>query len=80
MTMALLKKDGSLDVERIQKLPYNEYIHVISNFTKEQYDEYVSRIPIKGSQGTIIPVVVEDVEEYLKTNGYVNAWDVINKL
>ena len=47
MTMALLKKDGSLDVERIQKLPYNEYIHVISNFTKEQYDEYVSRIPIK---------------------------------
>lgn len=78
--MALLKEDGSLDVERIQKLPYNEYIHEISNFTKEQYDEYVSKIPINESQGTVIPIVVEDVDEYLKNNGYVNAWDVINKL
>ena len=78
--MALLKEDSSLDVERIQKLPYNEYIHEISNFTKEQYDEYVSKIPINESQGTVIPIVVEDVDEYLKNNGYVNAWDVINKL
>lgn len=78
--MALLKEDGSLDIERIQKLPYKEYIHEISNFTKEQYDEYVSKIPINESQGTVIPIVVEDVDEYLKNNGYVNAWDVINKL
>ena len=78
--MALLKEDGSLDIERIQKLPYNEYIHEISNFTKEQYEEYVSKIPINESQGTVIPIVVEDVEDYLRNNGYVNAWDVINKL
>ena len=78
--MALLKEDGSLDIERIQKLPYKEYIHEISNFTKEQYEEYVSKIPINESQGTVIPIVVEDVEDYLRNNGYVNAWDVINKL
>ena len=78
--MALLKEDGSLDIERIQKLPYNEYIHEISNFTKEQYEEYVSKIPINESQGTVIPIVVEDVEDYLRNNGYVNACDVINKL
>ena len=78
--MALLKEDGSLDIERIQKLPYNEYIHEISNFTKEQYEEYVSKIPINESQGIVIPIVVEDVKEYLRNNGYVNAWDVINKL
>ena len=78
--MALLKKDGSLDIERIQKLPYKEYIHEICNFTKEQYDEYVSKIPINESQGTALPIVVEDVEEYIRENGYVNAWDVINKL
>ena len=78
--MALLKEDGSLDIERIQKLPYKEYIHEISNFTKEQYEEYVSKIPINESQGTVIPIVVEDVKEYLRNNGYVNAWDVINKL
>ena len=78
--MVLLKEDGSLDIERIQKLPYKEYIHEISNFTKEQYEEYVSKIPINESQGTVIPIVVEDVKEYLRNNGYVNAWDVINKL
>ena len=78
--MALLKEDGSLDVEKIQKLPYKDYIREISNFTKEQYDEYVSKIPTSESQGMVIPIVVEDVEEYLREGGYVNAWDVINKL
>ena len=78
--MALLKEDGSLDVERIQKLPYKKYIHEISNFTKEQYDEYVSKIPINESKDTVIPIVVDDIEGYIRNGGYVNAWDVINKL
>lgn len=78
--MALLKEDGSLDIERIQKLPYKEYLHEISNFSKEQYDEYVSKIPINESQQTVYPIVVENVDEYLNNGGYVNAWDVINKL
>lgn len=78
--MAYLEEDGSLDVECIQKLPYKEYIHEICNFSKEQYDEYVSKIPINESQGSVLPIVVEDVEEYIRKNGYVNAWDVINKL
>jgi translation initiation factor 2 gamma subunit (eIF-2gamma) len=78
--MEYLKEDGSLDVERIQKLPYKEYIHEISNFTKEQYEEYISKIPMNESQGTVIPIVVEDIEEYIRKGGYVNAWDVINKL
>lgn len=78
--MALLKEDGSLDIEQIQELPYQEYIHEISNFTEEQYDEYVSLIPTNESQDIVIPIVVEDVEEYLRRGGYINAWDVINKL
>lgn len=78
--MALLNKDGSLDIEGIQKLPYQEYIHEISNFSKEQYDEYVSKIPPNESQDTILPIVVDDIEEYLREGGYVDAWDVINKL
>lgn len=78
--MKYLKEDGSLDIERIQNLPYKEYLHEISNFTKEQYDEYVSKIPMNESQDTIIPIVVENVEEYLREGRYVNAWDVINKL
>ena len=78
--MALLKQDGSLDVERIQKLPSNEYLYEIRNFTKEQYEEYVSKLPINEAQETITPIFVENVEEYLKKWGYVNAWDVLNKL
>ena len=78
--MALLKEDGSLDVEGIQKLPYKEYLHEICNFTKEQYEEYVSKLPINESQETVTPIYVDNVEEYLRKWGYVNAWDVLNKL
>ena len=49
--MALLKEDGSLDVERIQELPYKEYLHALSNFTKERYDEYVSKIQKNSTSG-----------------------------
>lgn len=78
--MEYLKEYGSLDVERINKLPYQEYIHEISNFTREQYDEYVSKIPMNESQDTVLPIVVDDVEEYIRRGGYVDAWDVINKM
>ena len=78
--MALLKENGRLDIERIQKLPYQEYIHEISNFSNEQYDEYVSTIPVNESQDTVLPIVVDDIEEYIRNGGYVRAWDVINKL
>ena len=46
--MALLKEDGSLDVERINKLPYEEKIHEISKLTREQVEEYFSKLPILG--------------------------------
>ena len=78
--MALLKEDGRLDVEGIQKLPYKEYLHEICSFTKEQYEEYTSKLPKKEPHETVTPIFVEDVEEYLRMWGYVNAWDVINKL
>ena len=47
---------------------------------KEQYDEYVSKIPPNESQDTVLLIVVDDIEEYLREGGYVDAWDVINKL
>lgn len=33
--MALLKEDGSLDVERIRKLPNEEKRRIMSKFTRE---------------------------------------------
>ena len=41
--MALLKEDGSLDIERINQLPIEEYMEEVGNFTNEQRKEYYSK-------------------------------------
>ena len=41
--MALLKEDGSLDIERINKLSLEEYMHEMGTLTQEQVNEYVSK-------------------------------------
>ena len=38
--MALLKEDGSLDIERINKLPIEDYMEEIASLNKKQYNEY----------------------------------------
>lgn len=43
--MALLKEDGSLDIERINNLPREERQKMIGSFTRAQFREYVSSIP-----------------------------------
>ena len=40
-----LKEDGSLDVERINKLPIEEYMDVMRDLTQEQIEEYISKLP-----------------------------------
>lgn len=47
--MALLKEDGSLDIERINKLPLEERMKEIGSFTREHFKEYISTIPIDES-------------------------------
>ena len=44
--MDFLKEDGSLDIERIRKLPHDEKCHVIGRFTREQIEEYFSKCPV----------------------------------
>ena len=48
--MALLKEDGSLDIERINKLPLEEHMKEIGSFTREQFKQYVSTIPLNESE------------------------------
>ena len=57
--MEYLKEDGSLDVERIDNLPLEEYEKVIGALTQEQYRDYVSKQPINESIGPIRVVEVE---------------------
>ena len=41
--MALLKEDGTLDIERINQLPIEDYMKEVGNFTNEQRKEYYSK-------------------------------------
>ena len=47
--MALLKEDGSLDIEHINSLPLREYMDVMGDLTQEQVQEYLSKLPINES-------------------------------
>ena len=76
--MALLKEDGSLDIERINKLPLDERLEEIGRFTKEQVEEYFSIVPV--SHGSIIPVKVNYKMEDLLAKGWGTLDDIYNIL
>lgn len=44
--MALLKEDGSLNMEWLGQLPIEEFTKVFGKLTREQVDEFWSRIPL----------------------------------
>lgn len=74
--MALLKEDGSLDIERINKLPLREYMEVMGTLTQEQVKEYVSKLPVNESKEPMQAIRVDfPIEEE-----WVDAEDVINKI
>ena len=76
-----LKEDGSLDVERINKLPIEEYMDVMGDLTQEQIKEYVSKLPINESQEPIRAVVVDyTMEEEIERGTAVDADDFLNKM
>lgn len=78
--MALLKEDGSLDIEWINKLPLEEYHRELIKLTNKQYHEYTSKLPLNESNGGVQPIVVDSVEDYLKEGHWVNAFDVVNNM
>lgn len=76
--MALLKEDGTLDVERINKLPIEEYMDVIGNLTQEQYQYYLSKLPINEGHEQMKSVVVDDTLAEEIERG--DAEDFLNKM
>lgn len=73
--MALLKEDGSLNMEWLDSLPLEEHLKVFGRLTREQVNEYWSRIPLNESKGPTRPVMVDYPME---TDG-VDAVDFLNK-
>ena len=47
--MTFLNEDGSLNIERINGLPIEEYMEVMGDLTQEQVQEYLSKSPINES-------------------------------
>jgi len=76
--MALLKEDGSLDIERINNLPLEEYMEEMGDLTQEQVKEYLSKTPINESKEPIIPQKVDCTIEDLLKRGCVNARQFLN--
>lgn len=73
--MALLKEDGSLNMEWLDSLPLEEHLKVFGRLTREQVDEFWSRIPLNEYKGPTRPVMVDYPME---TDG-VDAVDFLNK-
>ena len=79
--MAYLKEDGSLDIERINSLPYEEYMDAMGDLTQEQVQEYLSKLPIDESDEPMRAVVVDyTLEEELERGSAFDAEEVINNI
>jgi len=76
--MVLLKEDGSLDVERINKLPLDERLEEIGRFTREQVEEYFSKVPV--SNGPITPIKVDYKMEDLLARGCATAEQILQMI
>ena len=77
--MKLLKEDGSLDVERINKLPYEEYMEAMGTLTEAQVNEYISALPINESDEPVQDVHVDYSLQDELNKGAVIANDYIRK-
>ena len=77
--MALLKEDGSLDVERMNSLPLEEWMDEMGNLTQEQVEEYLSKLPINESNEPVRAIEVDYIlEEELKRGNMVDIEDFLN--
>lgn len=78
--MALLKEDGSLDIKWLNELPIEEFTKVFGRLTREQVNEYCSKLPLDESKGPTRAVMVDYTLEDELRNGAVIAVDFLNKL
>lgn len=56
--MIPLKEYDSLDIVRINKLPFEEHMNMLGNFTSQQMKEYLSSIPINESNESPRNIIV----------------------
>lgn len=74
--MVFLKEDGSLDIERINALPLEEYMDMMGDLTQEQTREYLTKLPISESEEPMKAVVVN----YPIEEDGIDAEELLNNL
>ena len=63
--MVFLKEDGSLDVERINNLPIEEYWDMMGELTETQIMEYNSKLPLnKSNEPMKVLIATKPIEQY----------------
>jgi len=78
--MAFLKEDGSLDIERINSLPYEEYMDAMGDLTQEQVQEYLSKLPINESDEPMVATKVDWSTEEELERGAITHEELMNIL
>lgn len=74
--MVFLKEDGTLDIERINRLPLEEYMNTMCELNHSQLEEYLSKLPDDESHEPMQAIKVNygrddersgvDMDEYLR--------------
>ena len=80
MEKKYLNEDGSLNIERINKLPIKDRIIVINDMTWKQHEYYSSKIPINESADPITTNNFYTLEEILEKGLGILADNVMNEL
>lgn len=79
--MVYLKEDGSLDIERIDKLPVEEHMSMLGELTSKQWDYYISTWPINESNDCPRNIIVDyTMEDEIKRGTAVDATAFLKKM
>ena len=79
--MVFLKEDGSLDIERINKLPVEQHMNMLGELTSKQWDYYLSTWPIIDSNDCPRNIIVDyTMEDEIKRGTAVDADIFLNKM
>lgn len=79
--MTLLKEDGSLDVERINNLPSEEYKKEMRSLTREQFEEYRKKLPLREHKDGIPIIKVGcTMEEDIERRGLIKLDDFLKEI
>ena len=79
--MVFLKEDGSLDIDKIDKLPIKEYVKVIEDMTMEQYKEYTSKadMTLEQYEEYISKLPLDERKERLKKDEFYSLQELIEE-